>query len=65
MIALAAALGITVYWPIVCLAAVAAADGAKGWALTDVAAYWVVLPIIVLWGLWGLWVLVREGRSRA
>ena len=59
-ILLAAALGITVYWPVVCLAAVVDARGAAGWNLTGEAAYWIVLPLIVLWGVWGLWYLVRS-----
>ena len=53
-IALASALGITVYWPVVCLAAIAAAQDAPNWKLTDEAAYWTVLPVIALWGGWGL-----------
>ena len=61
---LAAALGITVYWPAVCLAAVVGARDAAGWNLTDEATYWVVLPLIVLWGAWGLWYLVRFNDSR-
>jgi hypothetical protein len=48
---LGAALGITVYWPIVCLWAVRAARGAPGWHLPKEAQYWVVLPAISLWGL--------------
>jgi hypothetical protein len=56
---LAAALGITVYWPVVCLAAVAAARDAAGWNLENVTAYWIVLPLIMLWGLVGLWRLSR------
>lgn len=56
---LGAALGITVYWPIVCLAAVVAARSAAGWALADETAYWSVLPIISMWGAWGLWQLMR------
>lgn len=43
---LCAALGITVYWPIVCLAAVVAARGAEGWELANETAYWIVLPTI-------------------
>jgi hypothetical protein len=50
---LGAALGITVYWPIVCLAAVVDARDATGWDI-DEAAYWVVLPVIALWALAGL-----------
>ncbi len=60
---LAAALGITVYWPIVCLTAVVVARDAAGWNLTGESAYWFVLPLIVLWGTWGLWHLLRSGDS--
>ena len=52
---LAAALGITVYWPVVCLAAVVAARGANGWNLGSETAYWIVLPAIAAWAAWALW----------
>lgn len=61
-VALAAALGITVYWPVVSLAAVVDARGAPGWTLAGEAAYWIVLPPIALWGAWGLWHLWRRDR---
>lgn len=61
---LIAAMGITVYWPIVCLAAVVAARGAPGWSLPKESDYWVVLPVIALWGVWGLWWLI-SGDKRA
>ncbi|MGV6826738.1 MAG: hypothetical protein ACWA5Q_07155, partial [bacterium] len=35
-----AAAGITVYWPVVALATVLAADGAEGWQLVDESLYW-------------------------
>lgn len=54
---LAAALGITVYWPIVCLAAVAHARGTPGWTLPKERDYWIVLPIIALWGAVALWLV--------
>ena len=57
---LAAALGITIYWPVVCLAAIVAARGASGWSLGNETAYWVVLPLIALWALWGLWHIARQ-----
>lgn len=57
-----AALGITVYWPIVCLAAVVDARGAEGWNI-DETAYWVVLPIIVVWALWGLFAVSRSAEE--
>lgn len=62
-ITLASALGITVYWPVVCLAAVASARSAPGWHLSDEAGYWLVLPVITAWGGWGLWRLISAGRS--
>lgn len=51
---MAAALGVTVYWPVVCLSALVAARGAKGWNLESEISYWLVLPGITLWGLWAL-----------
>ena len=64
-IVLASALGITVYWPIVCLAAVASARNAPDWDLTNETDYWLVLPIIAIWGVWGLWNLARAKRDVA
>ena len=61
---LGAALGITVYWPVVSLAAIVDARGAAGWQL-DEAEYWVVLPIIMAWALWGMWVVLHDARSDA
>ena len=57
---LAAALGITIYWPIVCLAALVVARNASGWNLSNETPYWIVLPLIALWGAWGLWHLSQE-----
>jgi len=59
-VALAAALGITVYWPVVCLAAVVAAREAQGWLLSNETDYWLVLPVITIWGAWGLWQQCRS-----
>jgi len=56
---LGAALGVTIYWPVVCLAAVVAARDAPGWNLVNETPYWIVLPLITLWGAWGLWRLTR------
>ncbi len=57
---LIAALGITIYWPVVNLAAAIAARGAPGWNLPNEGAFWVVLPPIALWAVWGTWRLSRE-----
>lgn len=62
---LGAALGITVYWPIVCLAALVAARQADGWRIDDETAFWVVLPLIACWAAWGLWQLVTAAKFQS
>lgn len=57
---LGAALGITVYWPVVCLAAVVDARDAAGWTVDDTP-YWIVLPIILVWALLALFRITRRG----
>lgn len=57
---LAASLGITIYWPIVCLAAIVDARGASGWRLTNELQYWVVLLSIAGWGAWGLITIIKK-----
>ena len=61
----AAALGITFYWPVVCLVTVVDARDAAGWSLADETPYWVILPLIALWGAWGLFAITKESQSRA
>ena len=61
-IVMAAALGITIYWPITALASVVVAAGAPGWHLVDLTAYWIVLPIIVIWAAWGFGEMVRAAN---
>jgi hypothetical protein len=56
---LGAALGITIYWPFVVLAAAVAARDAAGWTI-DEGPYWIVLPVIVLWALGMLWHIARN-----
>jgi len=60
---LAGSFGITAYWPIVCLAAVASARNARGWSLSNELSYWIVLPVIAAWGAWGLVHLVISRPS--
>jgi hypothetical protein len=57
---LAAALGVTVYWPIVCLAAVNKAREVQGWNLAGESVYWIILPLITFRVAWGIWRLARE-----
>lgn len=55
---LGAALGITVYWPVVVLAAAVDARDAAGWTV-DETPYWIVLPIIFIWALLALVQIMR------
>jgi len=57
VLVLGAALGVTVYWPIVSLATVVASRKAPGWSLPKEGQYWIVLPLITLWGIIGLIIL--------
>lgn len=54
----AAALGITVYWPVVVLAAAVDARDAAGWVI-DETPYWIVLSTLLAWGIWGLQRIAR------
>jgi hypothetical protein len=58
----AAALGITVYWPIVCLSALVDVRGAAGWNVASETPYWIVCSVVAAWGLWGLWVILKHSR---
>lgn len=55
---LGAALGITIYWPVVVLVAAVDARDASGWSI-DETAYWIVLPAISIWALCGLFIVAR------
>lgn len=61
---LSAALGVTIYWPVVCLATVVAARDATGWNITNETPYWIVLPLISFWGAWGLWRITCNKSSK-
>ena len=60
---LAAALGITVYWPVVSLAALVDARDAAGWNISNEMPYWVVCLLIAAWGVWGLGLIMKESRQ--
>lgn len=62
-VALAGALGISLYWPAVCLAALYDAADAEGWLLPDEGEYWVVLPTIAAWAAFGLWHMAFSRKS--
>jgi len=63
-VVLSAALGITVYWPVVVLATAVDARDASGWNI-DETDYWIVLPIIAVWALFGLILLGRTAGGGA
>lgn len=63
IVVLAAALGITIYWPVVCLAALVDARDAAGWNIQSELPYWVVCSVIVAWGLVGLLIVLRDRDS--
>lgn len=58
---LAAALGISVYWPVVSLAALVKARNAAGWNIENEAPYWIVCLAVAAWSAWGLVFLVLRG----
>jgi hypothetical protein len=58
-ILLAAALGITIYWPTVSLAALVDARNAAGWSISNETPYWIVCLLIIAWGIVGLWLVIR------
>jgi hypothetical protein len=60
MIALAAALGITAYWPIEVLYFIYAARGLPGFTLGHHTVYTLVLLPFVIYALWGLTFLYRH-----
>lgn len=57
---LASVTGITVYWPVVCLAALVKARDAAGWNISSEMPYWIVCISIAVWGAWTFWQLLRE-----
>ncbi|MDH3267888.1 MAG: hypothetical protein OEM46_03440 [Ignavibacteria bacterium] len=54
-----AALGITAYWPVVCLFIIFFSVSVPEVNFTDVYSYVVVLGFITLYGLWGIWYLYK------
>lgn len=63
-VVLGAALGITVYWPVVVLVTAVDARDASGWNI-DETAYWIILPLIAAWALLGLIWVAYTARERS
>ncbi len=62
-VVLAAAAGITIYWPAVCLVTLVDARDAAGWGIDDETPFWIALPVVATWGAIALGMLARETRA--
>ena len=60
MLAMGAAMGITVYWPVTCLFILFFSRGMQGFNFTSFTSYTVILSIITLYGIWGIVFLHRN-----
>jgi hypothetical protein len=58
--AMAGAMGITAYWPIVSLFMLIFARGTPGFNFTSFASYTVILLLVTIYGLWGFCYLCRK-----
>jgi hypothetical protein len=60
---MASAMGITVYWPMVCLFFLLFARGTQGFNFTDFTSYGIILSFFSIYGLWGLWYLCKNRNT--
>ncbi len=58
--AMVGALGITAYWPMVCLFIILYSKNVPGFNFTNYLSYSILLTAITLYGLWGLWYLYNR-----
>jgi len=65
LFAMASALAITAYWPMVSIFLLLYARGTPGFNFTDFASYTIVLIPVTLYGLWGLWYLYKNRKILA
>ena len=63
--AMASALGITAYWPMVSIFLLLFAKGSPGFNFTNFTSYGVLLTAFTLYGLWGLWYLYKNRKILA
>lgn len=64
LFAMTGALGITAYWPMVCMFFILFARGAPGFnfAKSTASAYAIFLTALTIYGLWGLWYLYKNRK---
>jgi len=65
LFAMASALAITAYWPMVSIFLLLYARGTPGFNFTDFSSYTIVLIPVTLYGLWGLWYLYKNRKILA
>jgi hypothetical protein len=58
--AMAGALAITAYWPVVCFSLLVFARGTPGFNFQRFVPYGIILSLILLYALWGLWYLYKR-----
>ena len=57
------ALSITIYWTIVSMSTLYYARKLQAWDFSDYTSYFVVLGLIVFYGIWGLWYVYKNRRK--
>jgi hypothetical protein len=65
LFAMAGALGVSAYWPMVVIFFLAFAKGSTGFDFTNFTSYTILLTPVTLYGLWGLWYLYTNRRILA
>jgi hypothetical protein len=63
LFAMVGALGITAYWPMVCIFFLLFAKGSPGFNFTDFTSYTILLTAFTVYGLWGIWYLYKTHRG--
>jgi len=58
--AMASALGITAYWPMVSIFLLLFAKGSPGFNFTNSTSYAIILIAFTIYGIWGLWYLYKK-----
>jgi len=61
--AMASALAITAYWPMVSIFLLLYARGTPGFNFTNFSSYAILLTLITVYGLWGLWYLYINRKT--
>ena len=60
LFAMAGALGVTAYWPMVCIFYLLFAKDSPGFSFTNFTSYTILLTAFTVYGLWGLWYIYKN-----